>query len=363
MAVNISTVVDLIHPSANATAVLVGDQVWVLFDQEIDESSIKEGNFFVTGPETDTWSGPDLTKWDIGHDGEDALQSPGLTGIVPGSFTFQRINPGDLNEFTGVDVTGNGTLYRTKAIFTPAKALTPDTKFTVYLIGDEDDLDSLKTGVKPQSVFDTEHTGTGSNDLRFTGSYEAPAATDVVNVRILSSGVKKTATFEYWFDSAPLTIVGPVLSDTRVFLNKGVYVEFGDGTFDANDEFTAVLKKVEPFIGSFVWEFETGSGSIQTIPSSTSTTVLGGSSALVPSITAVTNFQFSGMTPADRSTNLPLTTKQIVLEFTKDLDPTTVTSERVKILGLPVNGDPNVLQEREIYKDLTVSGNKIILDF
>lgn len=360
MAVNISTVVDLIHPSSNAVAVLVGDQVWVLFDQEIDESSVKEGNFFVTGPETDTWSGPDLTKWDIGHDGEDVLNSPGLTGIVPGTFTFERLNPGDLNAFTGVDVTGDGTLYRTKAVFTPTRAFTPDTKFTIYLIGDEDDADTLKTGVKPQSVFDTEHSGTGSDDLKFTGTYADPAATDVVNVRILTSGEVHTATFEYWFDSAPLNIVGPVVSEARVFLNKGVFVEFKTGTFDANDEFTAVLIEQEPFIGTFNWDFETGSGSIQTIPTTTSTSVIGN---LVPVTTAIAGFKITDIDPEDRATNLALTTKQIVLEFSNNIDPTTVTSERVRVMGFPVNGDPNVLQEREIYKDITVVGNKIILDF
>jgi len=360
LADNISTVIDLIHPSDGATAVLVGDTVFVLFDREISEKSL-EGNFFVTGPETDTWSGPDLTKWDIGHDGADALQSPGLAGIVPGTFSFERINNGDTDEFTGVDVTGDGTLYRTKAIFTPSRPLPADTQFTVYLIGDEDDSDALQTGVKPKSIFDTEHIGSGSDDLEFIGDYSGQVSTDVVNVRIVESGVKRTATFEYWYDSDPLEIVGPVLSDTRVFLSNGVFVEFGVGTFSTDDEFTAVIKTVQPFIGTLSWGFETGSGSIQEIPESTSTTVIGNN--LVPTTTVITDFKFVKIKPEDRATNLSIKTNQIILEFSKDLNPDTVTSERVKMFGLPVNGDPNVLSEREVYKNITVSGNKILVDF
>ena len=355
---DINTVIDSIFPSSGVDSVIVGSPVEILFDREIDESSIA-GNFFVTGPETDTWSGPDLARWGMGPDGSDALQSPGLAGIVPGDFSFERINLGDTDEYTGLDVVGSGLLFRTKVIFTPTNPFTPDTVFTVYLIGDEDSADSFKTGIKPQSVFDSEHLGTGSEDLGFSGTYSDPAGVDVINLRVVASGVHRDATFEYWFDSDPSTVVGPISAGAHVFLNKGVYADFGDGMFVTDDEYTAVLKEQDPFIGSLSWTFSTGSGSIQTIPTSTSTSITG---SLVPTISSVT-FAVAEITPKDRTTNSILTTKRITIEFTKDVDSSTVTSERVKIMAYPVNGDPNVLTEREIYKNLTVDGKKIILDF
>jgi hypothetical protein len=366
---NLADVVDAIHPADEQEGVIVGDQIFVLFDREIDENTLEQGGLFVTGPDTDTWSGPDQAMWLrrdpnalTGPEG-DVLQSPGFQGIVPGTFTFERI---DLTVASSgvdtLDVTGAGTLYRTKAIFTPSTILAPDTEYTVHLIGDEDDTDSVMTGTRPRTIFDPEHSGTGSDDITMQGTYLGDKVSDVVNMRIVTSGVKRTATFDWWLSSAPLDVKGPVLTDKKVFLSDGVFVEFGDGVFRTSDEFTAVVKKQNPLEGSIFWTFKTGSGSVVDVPDDISTSVIGN---IVPVTTAVatTTFGLSTATPLDRATNLPVTTNQIVLEFNSDVDPATVTSETVRLVGEPVNGDEDLLTSREIYKDITVSGNKIIMDF
>lgn len=359
MPTNISSVVTSIHPSNGATAVLVGDQVWVLFNTEIDESSLIE-NFFVTGPESDTWSGPDMSLWQNGKENKDFLASPGLTGIVPGTLSFQRINLADLNAFNSTDTTGNGALYRTKAVFTPSKHFSPSTQLSVYLTGDEDDTDALKTGIKPQSVFDTVHTSSGSNSVKLSGSFSG-SGSETYKVRIVTTGVKRTATFTWWLLSAPGTVFGPVVTDTKVFLSNGVYAEFSDGIFTANDTHQALVKSTAPYVGSYVWNFVTGTGSIQTIPATTSTSVIGD---LVP-LTSLspTIFKIKSISPVDRATNLPIKTKQVILEMSNPIDSTSLTSDKIIMMGSPTNGDTALFEERQIYKNITISGNKIILDF
>ena len=367
MASAIDTVVDLLHPASGVQAVIVGDQVLVIFDQEIDNSSISD-NFFVTGPDNDTWSGPDLALWQSPNGSqteEEILGSPGYAGVVRGDYTFERISLSGLNTVTTKDVTGSGALFRTKAIFTPSKQLTPDTKWLVYLLGDENSADTILTGIRPRSVFDTEQSGSGSGELDFTGSYSGALVNDVVNVEIVTSGVKRTATFKWWLNSTPGNIHGPILTDSKIILAEGIYAEFGDGSFATNNEYTAVVKKVEPFTGRFIWNFETGSGSIVLpIPTTTSTSVIGNLvPTMVSSAVASTIFTLSSITPKDRATNLPVTTSQIILEFDSKIDPTTVNSDKISVIAYPVNGDPDLLEERIIYKDITVSGTKIIIDF
>lgn len=359
MPTNLSTVVTSLHPSSGATATLVGDQVWVLFNTEIDENTVTE-NFFITGPESDTWSGPDMSLWQNGRINKDFLASPGLAGIVPGTLSFQRINLADLNVYTSADTTGNGGLYRTKAIFTPSKQLTPSTKFTAYLTGDEDGTDGIKAGIGPRSIFDPIRIASGSSNVTFSGTFTG-SGSETYKISIASTGVNKVATFTWWLLSAPGTVYGPVLTDTKVFLSNGIYAGFGDGSFTIGDTHQALAKAVAPYLGTYNWGFVTGSGSIQTIPTTTSTSVIGD---LVPKTSlAPTIFKVKSISPVDRSTNLTTKTKQVILEFTNPIDTTTVTNDKILMMGSPTNGDTNLFEERQIYKNITVSGNKIILDF
>jgi hypothetical protein len=358
---SLSTVVTSIFPSSNASAVIVNGEIWVLFSTQIDEASLTtEGNFFVTGPESDTWSGPDLALWQTQVNG-DVLASPGLDGIVPGTFRLERINLGDLNTYSGTDTAGAGNLFRTKAVFKPAKQLTPNTSYSVYLSGDQDSADEYKTGVKPQTVFDRIFSGSGASDVTFAGTYNGSASSETYNVSILTTGTKGVATFEWWLSSAPGTHYGPILTAPSVLLNNGVYVKFGGvGSYVLNDLFTCVVKKQDPYTGTYIWSFTTGSGSIQTIPDSTSTSIIGQS---VPLTALTPGLQILNLTPVDRATNLPVSTKQIIVEFNNDIDTTTVTSDRIKIVGYPVDGDEiRLFEAREIFKDITVSGKKIIID-
>jgi hypothetical protein len=51
--------VDLVYPTVSGVSIPTSTPIWVLFDREIDETSLP-GSFFITGPDQDSWSGPDL---------------------------------------------------------------------------------------------------------------------------------------------------------------------------------------------------------------------------------------------------------------------------------------------------------------
>ena len=212
---NISSIVDLVHPTQSGIGVIVGDQIWVLFDREMDEDSISDGNLFITGPDFDTWSGPDLDIYadyeSIGSE-EEILQTPGYTGALQGTITFERIDPSDDDTtISGTDTAGSGLLYRTKAIFTPTNDLASSTEYTVYLSGDEDATDDIYSGITQRTVFDglTDGSNTGTGLATFTGSYTGSSSSETYTITITTSGPVRTSKFTYTRTGNPGLIYGP----------------------------------------------------------------------------------------------------------------------------------------------------------
>lgn len=361
----ITDIIDLIHPADGALGIAIADTIWVLFDREIDEASVDEGNLLVEGPDTDSFIGPDMglnlpNVSDSGSD--DQLASPNYKGVVPGMISFQKINLLDLNLYTGpLDTTGAGNLWRTKAIFIPAFPFSTVTNYIVYLAGDEDPSDTdHPTGVRSRTVFDgvTDVGNTGSGLLNFGGTYTGPV-NDTYHIQVTIDGASGIFWYEWWKDTDSSNIHGPILSDAYVTqpLDLNVTVKFGTGNFKTNDKYTVVVKPPQVFTDNTYWDFTTGSGSIVRPPTTTATSITGDPAGLIPNTFIVTS-----MTPMDMATNLPITTKRIILNFNDNIDPTTVTSDTVTITGQAVNGDETMLATRDIYKDITVSGKKIIID-
>jgi hypothetical protein len=362
---SIVDILDSIHPATDAVGVILSDQIWVIFDREIDEYSINNGNFFVEGPDTDTFIGPDvgLNLPEVSDSGSgDQLTSPGYKGLVTGTFSFEKIQNTASDVYSGFDTSGSGSLWRTKAIFTPTNPLQKLVKYTVYLSGDEDTDDGLSTGIRSRSIFDVVNgSNIGTGEVEFVGTYTGNATQDSFHVKITTAGEAGVAWFTWWRGSDPSLIFGPIRTEQiqNTILEDDISVNWGTGSFVVNDTFAVVVKKPVLFTGNTYWSFTTGTGSIQAIPTTTSTSIIGDTaSTIVPT----TLFAVNKITPKDKATNLPITTSRIIIEFNSEVDPDTVTADSVTVQGLPVNGDENLFSPVGIFKDITVSGTKIILD-
>lgn len=342
----LQNIVSYIHPSVSGMNVLVSDQIWVVFDRELDEDSIK-ANFFVTGPDKDTWSGPDLLLYDKElqeGDEKDILSSPDYHGFVQGTFTFEKVNISDLDTYIGWDYGGAGNIWRTKAIFSPSKPLTPSIEYQVHLVGDEDITDDLATGIQSRTIFDTVNgANTGTGIASFVGSYTGLSVSETLTVKVTTAGAAGTARFTWWRASNPLLVFGPYVAYRgKVALADGVSILFTDGIFAVNDTFSSVVKKATIYEGNLTWPFTTGSGSIQELPSSVSTDILGIPLDDSDTGTAVGSFSVLSTSPANRETNLgSITTDDtnIVIVFSSALDAATVNTNTVSVTIDPVNGD------------------------
>lgn len=356
-----------VSPADNADAVIIGAPVIILFDREIDTFSLEGGGFVLTGPDNDRIQGAFLGLWDDPRTklDDNVLSSPGYDGIVKGTWKFERVD-GNGNSGAYYDYTGGGVDFRHKAIFTPSEALFPTTIYTAFLEGDENLGDSIPTGVRSRTVFDTmKGANTGTGEAEFIGGYIGDIA-DTFNVRIVQSGEVGIAEFEWYRGSEPFTIRGPIKTSTKqVFLEDGVYIKFfANGQYEVDDLFNVVVKKGDPVVDNYRWKFTTGSGSLRTVPTVQSGSVLPGGSLLTP---VSTPLKVVKITPNLRDTNLdPFKefTNTIVVEFNKPIDPGSVTDELIKVFSEPVNGDTtneNILYAGELNKTFTVNGKQLII--
>jgi hypothetical protein len=111
--------------------------------------------------------------------------------------------------------------------------------------------------------------------------------------------------------------------------------------------------------GYYTFSWTTGSGSIQVLPSTGSTSVLGRTGGEDTSILTIDK-----TTPADHAIQVKTTTKEIVLEFSTRLDPSTVTADKFTITSEPATDHPAASVqyiEEELIKTIEVDDNKVII--
>lgn len=223
--------IESVHPLDASLGLPLQTQIHVVFNQLMDEATITTSTFLISGPDESTWSGPDLQLWDQVPP-EEILSTTTGEDFIEGAISFSQ-------EMIG----GNPV---TKAVFTPTTPLRADTKYVIYLAGDE--------GLDP----------------------------DV---------------------ATPIT----ALDSTKL-------------------------------VGTYVWNFSTGSGSVQEVPTTSSSDV---SAPPQVSSAVAEEFLLSTTIPTDQATNLDISTDTITLNFNTEVDATTVDSA-ISIVADSVNGDMTI---------------------
>jgi hypothetical protein len=328
--------IENVFPAADAAGVPVGAPIFVIFDEEIDPTTIARA-FLVEGPDTDRWTGPDLQLFDRAATPEPEffLDSPDYQGIVQGTFEVQKLDPSGAVVTDATYSYGGTPAFRSKVIFTPDDVLSALTNYTVIVSGDELDTDDIQVGIASRTVFDTQlGLNTGDGEVTFTGGYTG-TITDEIIVEIVTAGDIGTATYRWYKASDALTVRTGTTSANTILLDDNVYMVFGGSNFASGDEFRVNLRPPQYMSGSFTWVFTTGAGSIQTVPDSTSTSVLGdvGSASV-----DTTPFEVDETNPAHLASQVALHKNEIVVDFNDPVDPATITQDSVTVEVHPVRG-------------------------
>jgi hypothetical protein len=351
-----------VYPASGARGIPIGDQLRVTFDQEMDEDSINTGTFVLTGPDEAPVFGPvDVTPFDEpGFDDEDILSSPYFAGYVKGTISFSRVDPsGGLVDDSVTDTTGDGTLWQTVAIFTPEKPLKPNVEYTVIVLGDDEPADGLDSGVRTRTVFDTVFTGSGTGRLSFYGGYTGETIRSYT-LEITTGGATGDAEYIWWNDNDPLTTYQGITTTGSRELEDGIYVICEpDGSFTAGDKFQVVVVPAIALLNTYRWSFNTGSGAIIVPPSTSSASGIAELELLAGGL------QIVSATPKNMSANMdPDSFTEIVIEFNKDVDATSVTDLTLMTRAEPVNGiyDDNTIEYTDpLETTVTVSGATITI--
>ena len=351
-----------VYPAPGAQGVVLADEIKVLFDQAMDETSINDGTFVVTGPDNDFIFGPDFNPLDEpGIEDEGILNSPYYAGFVKGEITFQRVDQYGA-EIDVTDYAGAGNLYQTLATFVPDKPLVPGVNYTVILAGDEAPTDDFDTGAKTRTVFDTEKVAvSGSGELTFGGGFTNSSGRTYW-IEITAGGPTGQAEYIWWEDSVPLTTFPGITTTGRRLLENDVWVECSaDGNFSVGDQFRVVCVPAIVLENNYNWDFETGSGAILTPPSDASTTGLvdvAGSTGT----SGETPFTVASIVPAFRAYEIDPGLAEIVITFSEAPDPTTVIADNFSVATASVNGNPLHETQGEISFSISLSGNVVTLE-
>lgn len=219
---------------------------------------------------------------------------------------------------------------------------------SIKLSGLNYDTTSLEEGIYLEGPDTDQYIGPGLVDLtnpdnvsqgELDDFLQSPGYKGIVNgtVVVSNDGVDTTVTFTS--DKAMYPLLEYIVGLTGVYESDGI-------------------TEIEGFVS---FKFTTGTGSIETIPATTSTSIL--SATVLPDIGLSTSVPLAivSSTPEDLDIEVDPGLTEIVIEFNKDIDPASVTSDTISVLAEVVSVHPCLKASAagELGKTITVEGNKI----
>lgn len=387
------------YPINNENGFPVGQEIILVFDKPVDIKSVRD-SFALYGPDFDKTSGPDNALWLNNSDATNPffLKSPNFKGFVECDFKAHFVdNKTDLNILTDQSLFEKPSTEKvTVVIATPKKVLKENSEYNVFLSGENvDNLENLPVNlisfvenkaVSFQTIYSpyTETNNVKSLESRVTlyGSYE-PKNNEVaatLNFEIVETGEGSAAKYIWWFSDEVKPLPAHSNYNNRLSrcvqryrkTDRGVLIKFNPVIFTAGETFKVECYKKEFVDSSYLIKFQTSTDSIFTYPEATSESPIGLGPDVIPGLDSSsatdTKLRVVSISPINGDVNVDLNLDQIVIEFNKNLNASTVTQETVKLEAFPVSGSfdgPNgtrTNREYKIYKIISVVDNKIFLE-
>ena len=342
-------IIDSIFPNDGSNGVPLGAEIKITFDRGIDLKSGKD-NVVIYGVDFDKTSGPDSAMWINGSSNPYFLTSPGFSGTVECDYDLVYVDvagdPVDPQPDVLSEADEIAAGLRHMLIVRPKALLAPNANFKVYIIGDSEG--GTSRGISARTVFDIDDSAIADPAATMVayGGYEG-SADDKIHVKITTPGDIGVAKYKWWYDSAgePTAITGKVTSRRYRRLDNGLQIRFTGSDYTLNDDFVFKVAARDFLADSFTFSFDTGVGSVQAVPETASTSVIGTIGSLNPDQSFL---EIVDMNPDDGSTHMPLNTRTISIKFSENLDPTTITDDSVTIYSYPVSGRYNDKEVEEL---------------
>lgn len=357
-----------VYPADLDTGIPTGIEIVLSFSSGVDLQTLKD-NVVLYGPDQDKMGGPYTAMWIDKRDQSNKflLKSPGFTGIVPLVITKTEYFDTD----TGLAVEA---LFenRTEEIDSELgmrvflkpdpeynTLLAPNTNFTLHIAGDVEENNVI--GVGRRSVYEID-TIVGDGNLYVSGPYLGPGF-DTLHVKITKAGEVGEAKYKFWYQSEGegSATLGKITSSRFRIARDNLKVRFSNGPFAVGDEWAVFVSNPTRMEQNYKVKFTTGDGSYTTAPSSPSTPA----SSTLPS-SVMPGYGESlfvlEMLPPHTSYNNNIDKRIITIEFSEDLDPTTL--EGIKLWSYSASGHYDSTRAPvELQKTMTVSGNVLTIRY
>lgn len=324
-------------PNNGAEGVALEQVISVVFDEAIDIDSATAGNIVLASSATKVTSrGPGFE--DFIPLEEDLLNSYVFTGVVSSTITSED----------------NLTF-----IITPDSPLEPDKLYRLIIST------NLLTRTIGSITASVGNTSTGSFEL--SGPYTGLIA-DTFTIEVATAGALGAASFTYTRASDGLTS-DPIITDRRVELEDGVFIKFKAGTFVEGDSWTFTTALGESLDSIYEFSFTTG-GSTHTQVSESTPSVrierreVEGMNRVdgAPAVDSGT-LALVSILPENQATNIPLSSRRIILEFSKEIDPASLDAATISVIMENLPLDEQEQYSTKLRVSAEVSGKQLILTF
>ena len=352
---------DAVFPNDADTNIPLGAGVTITFDQGVDLKSLKS-SIVVYGSDFDLTSGPDSATWIRDDNNPFFLKSPGFSGTVEYKTTLVYVDD------TGEEISSDTVFYteeeaadyRHKLYIEPNDLFAQNTEYKVYIVGNSEG--GLSKGISKRTIYAVDDTGaTGDTGVVHIGGSYTGGVDDKIFVKITDAGNPGEAEYKYWYDGEGegAATKGKVTSRRWRRLDDGVQIRFTGSSFEEDDVYTISLYKKEYLEDTYNFSFSTGSGSIVSLPSTTSTSVIG---VETTSDTTSSYLEVSKMEPEDGATHVSVDKRKITITFSESIDETTVTEDTVAIYAYPASGRYGDGEVEQLSGKLTVDDNVLTIE-
>lgn len=372
--------IDAITPSDGFNAFPIGGKIEILFSGEISEF-LAENSISLIGPDQHVVTGiefeENLFRFSSETSYSKVLESLSLKGQVPVDIDVFRCNSSG-----NILVDGNGdylpysyaynATVRSKLVIKPKSFLQEKTDYRLLISGAQSP-DNEWSYLGSRSIFDPQADvlNTGEGKLRSYGNYTGTIS-DTIVVTVTRTGSSTTAKLEWYFDSADTVTYEflPLAGRNKLLDNKEIYLELLGGAADAfkqGDQWTINLRPVEYLVdkvtnigSAYKLDFATAANQVKELPTTVSQSPIGLDAPSQEEVLAAqTEFQLIKIEPEYGASNISLNTKQIIFTFNKNLDPTSITADTVRLFRNKIDQNEDPV---DVGYSWIVSGKKLIIN-
>lgn len=354
-----------VTPDDGFNAFPIGEKIEILFNQEISQF-LAENSISLVGPDALVVTGQGFEEkifcFTNGANFGSTLNSLSLQGEVPIDVEVIKCDS------SGVPIDPQASYEydaaaKSKLVIRPKLFLQEKTDYKLIISGSSAPAEQWSY-LGSRSIYDPEKDPMSSGDgvLKASGY---TSVEDVIVVTVVKAGSSTTCKLQWYLESLSGTVYDlfPLSGRNKITKDKDIYLELIGGasdSFKAGDLWTINLRPTEYLVDAYKLEFSTAANQVKSLPSTVSQSPIGLDAPTQAEIIASSeNFHLVKIEPEYGASNISVNTRQIILTFNKNINPTSVTAESVKLFrnALDMNED-----KVDVGYSWIVSGKKLILN-